>query len=102
MSQQFAHLIQKNPSISSRTLYGQVMASAAHAMQPAQLAQIASHVSRIGILCGLKDTVIDPACSYELAAHLNGSLLVELENKGHSVLNEADQQVIQLVESLAC
>ena len=78
---------------------GQLTAIMTHRMTPERLAMIGKNIPQILCIVGNRDKMIDPKNTDYLVEHL-GCRKVVLENKGHSLIHEAELEIIPIIEEM--
>ena len=78
---------------------GQLAAVMTHKMKPDRLSIIGKEVPHVVCIVGTGDKMIDPANTAYLAKHI-GCRQIVLDNKGHSLIHEAEREIIPLIEEM--
>jgi pimeloyl-ACP methyl ester carboxylesterase len=93
------HRLRVVPKPSFKTFFGQGLAVKTHNVKPQELEIIGKKIGHVLVLTGMKDMMIEPSCSLELAKHI-GAKLVTLESRGHGLPLESEEEVIKELELL--
>jgi pimeloyl-ACP methyl ester carboxylesterase len=82
-----------------KTIIGQGLAVKTHHVSVSQLKQIKQSIPKILCMTGLKDVMIDPACTEHLGTHLEAKTVL-LPEKGHGLPSEAEVEIVRELKEL--
>lgn len=90
-------LYQVETNQSPETGFAQGLAILNHFVSPEQLEVIDNQISRIVIMAGRQDRVVDPGCSEDLNKYMPKSLLILVDDRGHDLVFASDLLIIDQI-----
>jgi pimeloyl-ACP methyl ester carboxylesterase len=82
------------------TFIAQLCAVFSHNVSPDKLKAIGENIGKVYAVSGELDNVIDPKCSEILCQLIPGCIVHKIEGKGHGLPNEAEHELIGLIDEV--